>query len=226
MTTTLSDNPLTRRSLEWDACIYRDIGTIHLRSGCILAKKTESAVTTCDCSVPCTLADLKSDSVRRWVDSQPSPTLPKDNSKPFKGSTINNNTLDFWSPTCSMPMLLQQPPGHVILSSHETDQPLDFTMSKFKTKGSATVASQLKQFGSFTAQQQMMLLQNNGLYYNRSNNNKSFTRGSTPSSSSSEEDGVGPPVGSPRSPPLSPLQPRRDGLHLLENITGDPNQYE
>ncbi|XP_049826103.1 POU domain, class 2, transcription factor 3-like [Aethina tumida] len=102
-----------------------------------------------------------------------------------------------------MPMLLHQPPSHVLLSAHETDQPLDFTMSKFKSK--STVASQLKQFNSFAAHQHMMLM-NNGLYFNRAmtatNNNKTFTRGSSPSSSEPEED-VGPPA-SPRSPPPSP----------------------
>ncbi|XP_056639836.1 uncharacterized protein LOC130447165 [Diorhabda sublineata] len=112
-----------------------------------------------------------------------------------------------------MSMLLHQPPSHMILTPHETDQPLDFTMSKFKSKTSATVASQLKHFNNFAAQQHMILLQNNGLYYNnRTNNNKGFTRGSTPSSSSSEEEGVGPPGGSPRSPPPSPVRPRSDEI--------------
>lgn len=148
------------------------------------------------------LADLRSDTVRRWVETSPSPT-PKSGK-----SSLNNNTIDFaqtfWSgPKDDMPMLLHQPPGHMLLP-HEPDQPLDFTMSKFKTK--ASVASQLN-----FAQQHMMLLQNNGLYFNRSNNNKSFTRGSSPASSSSEEEGVGPPAGSPRSPPPSPLRMRSDG---------------
>lgn len=106
-----------------------------------------------------------------------------------------------------MPMLLQQPPSHVLLGGHETDQPLDFTMSKFKTK--TTVASHLKEFNNSV--HQMMILQNNGLYFNRSNNNKSFTRGSSPVSSSSEEEGVGPPIDSPRS---SPDVPR---IHHLKN---------
>lgn len=171
------------------------------------------------------LADLKSDTVRRWVESNPSPT-PQNNNldtpKSIKNNNLNNNTIDF-SPSAfcwnrikkdDMPMLLHQPPTHVttLLSAHETaDQPLDFTMSKFKTKTNSTVASQLKHFNNFAAQQHMMLLQNNGLYFNRSNNNKSFTRGSSPSSSS-EEEGVGPPpVDSPRSPPASPLPLRGDG---------------
>lgn len=157
--------------------------------------------------------------MRRWVESNPSPT-PQNNNldtpKSIKNNNLNNNTIDF-SPSAfwnrkkdDMPMLLHQPPSHVLLSGHETDQPLDFTMSKFKTKSNATVASQLKHFNNFAAQQHMMLLQNNGLYFNRSNNNKSFTRGSSPSSSS-EEEGVGPPVDSPRSPPPSPLPLRGDG---------------
>lgn len=131
--------------------------------------------------------EFSSDSVRRWVQNTPSP--PEKNH-------LNNNTIDFvqtfWNrKKDEMPMLLQQP-NHVILSTHEADQPLDFTMSKFKTKN--TVASQLKQL----SQQQKMLLHNNG-YYNSRNNNKSFTGGSSPSSSS-EEEGVGPPQGSPESP--------------------------
>ncbi|CAG9858645.1 unnamed protein product [Phyllotreta striolata] len=124
-----------------------------------------------------------------------------------------------------MSMLLHQPPTHMILSPHETDQPLDFTMSKFKTKTSATVASQLKQFNNFAAQQHMMLLQNNGLYYNKNNNNKNFTRGSTPSSSSSEEEGVGPPGGSPRSPPPSPLRTRTDEIPTSPNTPTTENKY-
>lgn len=160
------------------------------------------------------LADLKSDTVRRWVETNPSPT-PTDAATPksLKNNNNNNNTIDFISQSFwdrqtkqEMPMLLQQP-AHVLL--HEADQPLDFTMSKFKTKNSSTAASQLKQFNSFAAQH-MMLLQNNGLYFNRTNNNKSYTRASSPSSSS-EEEGVGPPAGSPRSPPPSPGPLRSDG---------------
>ncbi|XP_072396982.1 uncharacterized protein [Diabrotica undecimpunctata] len=124
-----------------------------------------------------------------------------------------------------MSMLLHQPPSHMILAPHETDQPLDFTMSKFKSKTSATVASQLKQFNSFAAQQHMMLLQNNGIYYSRNNNNKSFTRGSTPSSSSSEEEGVGPPGGSPRSPPASPIRPRSDEIPASPNTPTSESKY-
>ncbi|XP_066146871.1 POU domain protein 2-like isoform X2 [Euwallacea fornicatus] len=121
-----------------------------------------------------------------------------------------------------MPMLLQQPPSHVLLATHETDQPLDFTMSKFKTK--TTVASQLKQFNN--NMHQMMLLQNNGLYFNRSNNNKSFTRGSSPVSSSSEEEGVGPPMESPRSSPEShPLKPE-DAIATSSPNTPTEKQYE
>lgn len=160
------------------------------------------------------LADLKSDTVRRWVETNPSPT-PTDAATPKSlKNNNNNNTIDLISQTFwnrqkeEMPMLLQQP-SHVLLSSHEADQPLDFTMSKFKTKNSSTTASQLKQFNNFAAQH-MMLLQNNGLYFNRSNNNKSYTRASSPSSSS-EEEGVGPPIGSPRSPPPSPGPLRSDG---------------
>lgn len=166
------------------------------------------------------LADFNSETVRRWVESNPLPTL-QDSAKAGFRNNINNNTIDFghqtfWSKPSppankdeTMPMLLQQPPSnHMILASHEADQPLDFTMSKFKTKASATVASQIKQFNNM---QHMMLLQNNGLYFNRSNNNKSFTRGSSPTSSSSEEEGVGPPGSSPRSQPASPLRPRTDG---------------
>lgn len=122
---------------------------------------------------------------------------------------LNNNNIDFvqtfWNrKTQEMPMLLQQP-AKILLSSHETDQPLDFTMSKFKTKTTNTVANQLKQLNNF--QQQKMLLHNNG-YYSR-NNNKSFTGASSPSSS--EEEGVGPPESRPESP--APL--RGDGKHLL-----------
>lgn len=168
------------------------------------------------------LADFNSDSVRRWVESNPLPTLQDSAKAGFRTNNINNNTIDFnhhqtfWNKHSpppnkeeTMPMLLQQPPSsHMILSPHEADQPLDFTMSKFKTKTSATVASQIKQFNNM---QHMMLLQNNGLYFNRSNNNKSFTRGSSPTSSSSEEEGVGPPGSSPRSQPASPLRPRIEG---------------
>ncbi|XP_076274327.1 uncharacterized protein LOC143205128 isoform X1 [Rhynchophorus ferrugineus] len=111
-----------------------------------------------------------------------------------------------------MPMLLHQPPSHMLLGSHEADQPLDFTMSKFKTK--TAVASQIKQFNSM----QQMLLQNNGLYFNRSNNNKSFTRGSSPASSSSEEEGVGPPIVSPRSSPgVHPLRDEDSFATLTPN---------
>ncbi|XP_030767289.1 POU domain protein 2-like [Sitophilus oryzae] len=113
-----------------------------------------------------------------------------------------------------MPMLLHQPPSHMLLAGHETDQPLDFTMSKFKTKN-ATVASQIKQFNSSV---QQMFLQSNGLYFNRSNNNKSFTRGSSPASSSSEEEGVGPPMGSPRCSPGVRLMKEEDTL-----VTSTPN---
>ncbi|KAK9754805.1 hypothetical protein QE152_g953 [Popillia japonica] len=146
----------------------------------------------------------------------------------YQNSSLNNNnTIEFlsqhhqhqgyWRAGTNkedMPMLLQQPPSHVLLASahHDTpDQPLDFTMSKFKTKSATTVASQLKQLNSFTAQQQMMLLQSNGMYFNRSNNNKSFTRGSSPSSSS-EEEGVGPPASSPRSSLPSPGPLRGDDV--------------
>ncbi|KAJ3659087.1 hypothetical protein Zmor_010795 [Zophobas morio] len=157
------------------------------------------------------LADFKSDTVRRWVESNPSPTPNNIDTPKLKNN--NNNTIDFghtfWRQKEDMPMLLHQPPSHVLLSAHETDQPLDFTMSKFKTKTAPTVASQLK-FNNFAAQQHMMLLQNNGVYFNR-NNNKSFTRGSSPSSSS-EEEGVGPPTAeSPRSLPPSPAPARSDG---------------
>lgn len=143
--------------------------------------------------------EFNSEAVRSWVHKAPSP----------EKNHLNNNTIDFvqtfWNRKKEeMPMLLQQP-NHVILSSHETDQPLDFTMSKFKTKN--TVASQLKQL----SQQQKMLLHSNG-YYSR-NNNKSFTGGSSPSSSS-EEEGVGPPQGSPESP--GPL--RGDGKICFEQL--------
>lgn len=154
------------------------------------------------------LADFKSDTVRRWVESNPSPT-PQDTPKSIKTTINNNNTIDFsqtfWNRQKEdMPMLLQQPPSHVILSTHETDQPLDFTMSKFKTN-----TTQRKQFNNFTTQQQLMLFQNNGTFFNR-NNNKSFTRTSSPSSSS-EEDGIGAPGESPRSMPSSPTPLRTDG---------------
>lgn len=158
------------------------------------------------------LAEYSGEQVRRWVQSTPSPT-----DTPKSKSHLNNNSIDFvtknfWSNRQQedMPMLLQQP-SHVILSSHETDQPLDFTMSKFKTKTSNTVASQLKQLNSLT-QQQKMLLHNNG-YYNSRNNNNSFTGASSPSSSS-EEEGVGPPGGSPESP--GPL--RGDGKDLISTL--------
>ncbi|XP_060531592.1 POU domain protein 2-like isoform X2 [Cylas formicarius] len=136
-------------------------------------------------------------------------------------SNNNNNTIDFgqtfWhnQRDNSMPMLLHQPPGHMLLASHETDQPLDFTMSKFKTK---TVASQIKQFNNSV--HHMMLIQNNGLYFDRSNNNKSFTRGSSPASSSSDEEGVGPPIGSPRSMPPSPASHPFKGD---ESVVSSPN---
>lgn len=171
------------------------------------------------------LADFNSDSVRRWVESNPLPTLQDSAKAGFRTNNINNNTIDFnhqtfWTKHSpppnkeeTMPMLLQQPPSsHMILSPHEADQPLDFTMSKFKTS-SATVASQIKQFNNM---QHMMLLQNNGLYFNRSNNNKSFTRGSSPTSSSSEEEGVGPPESSPRSQPASPLKPKIEGKSTIK----------
>lgn len=165
------------------------------------------------------LADYNSDTVRRWVESNPTPNLQNNNieivaPKLFKNN-LNNNTIGFeqtfWKKhkEDNMPMLLQQP-SHVLLSSHEADQPLDFTMSKFKTKTATTVASHLKQFNDLAAHQHMMLLQNNGVYFNRSNNNKSFTRGSSPSHSSSSDDD-GPPEGSPRSPPPSPVALRGDG---------------
>lgn len=188
------------------------------------------------------LADYKSDSVRRWVETNsPTPkttTTPTNNDATTKKTKLqinNNNTIDllphnFWKQQqrdlisgdneIDMPMLLQQPPSHVLLSSHETDQPLDFTMSKFKTKShhhhhhhhNNTVASQLKnQFNNFTTQQHMMLLQTNGIYFNRTNNNnRNFTRGSSPSSSS-EEEGVGPPASSPNSSLPSPGPLRSDG---------------
>lgn len=165
------------------------------------------------------LADLKSDSVRRWVEQNPSPTF--NNNK-----TDNNNTIDLVSQTfwrhqgtttnnnnkqqpkeAEMPMLLQQPPSHHH-ALHEADQPLDFTMSKFKTK-TAT-----KQF-----HQQMMLLQNNGLYFNRTTANSGY---SSPSSSS-EEEGVGPPPPPPpppqvTSPPPSPGPPHADGESLSYSV--------
>lgn len=139
------------------------------------------------------VADLKGDSETRWVES------PSHQQKP---RSFNNNTIDLLSQTLwkdrEMPMLLQQP-QHVLL--HEAaDQPLDFTMSKFKSSTNAT-SHHLKQFNTFAAQQ-MMLLQNNGLYFNRG---KGYARTTSSSpSSSSEEEGVGPPIGSPRSPPTSP----------------------
>lgn len=120
-------------------------------------------------------------------------------------NNINNNNIDFvqsfWNrKPQEMPMLLQKP-AQILLSSHETDQPLDFTMSKFKTKTSNTVASQLKQLNSL---QQQKILINNG-YYSK-NNNKSFGA----SSPSSSEDDVGPPGSNPESP--GPL--RGDGKHF------------
>lgn len=204
------------------------------------------------------LADYKSDSVRRWVETNsPTPktttitTTPTTNNdtttnKKTKLKINNNNTINllphnFWKQQIEeqrdliigendieMPMLLQQPPSHVLLATHETEQPLDFTMSKFKTKShhhhhhhhhhNNTVASQLKnQFNNFTTQQHMMLLQSNGIYFNRTtnnNNNRSFTRGSSPSSSS-EEEGVGPPASSPNSSIPSPGPLRTDGKFLI-----------
>lgn len=181
------------------------------------------------------LADIGSDAVRRWVNTTPSPTpstptTPPNTATKVSGKNhLNNNTIDlvaqsFWNrKKDDMPMLLQQPPSQLLLTGHETtaDQPLDFTMSKFKTstKNTAnTVASQLKQLNSLTAQQQKMLLQqhNNGAYYGSRNNNKSFTRGSSPSSSS-EEEGVGPPL--PSSSPESPGPLRGDGKFMLPHIT-------
>lgn len=163
------------------------------------------------------LADLKSDSVRRWVEQNPSPTFNKSTS-----GNDNNNTIDLVSQTFwrqgkhqeEMPMLLQQPPSHHHAALHaEADQPLDFTMSKFKTK-TATAAA--KQF-----HQQMMLLQNNGLYFNRTKS------GYSSPSSSSEEEGVGPPPPPPppqvTSPPPSPGPPRTDGesthLSIIQFLT-------
>lgn len=151
------------------------------------------------------LADFKSDTVRRWVESNPSPTL-QDTPKSLK-TTINNNnnTIDFWTRQKEdMPMLLQQPPSHVILSSHETDQPLDFTMSKCKSS-----TTQKKQFNNCTTQQRMMLFPSNGPFFNK-NNNKSITRTSSPSSSS-EEEGVGATDEYRRYMPSSPTPFRTDG---------------
>ncbi|XP_068906603.1 uncharacterized protein [Tenebrio molitor] len=173
------------------------------------------------------LADFKSDTVRRWVESNPSPTPQNNNLDTPKSvkNNINNNTIDFgqtfWNRQKEdMPMLLHQPPSHVIL--HETDQPLDFTMSKFKTKAATTVASQLKQY-NLAAQQHMMLLQNNGVYFNR--NNKGFARGSSPSSSS-EEEGVGPPPAeSPRSLPPSPAPIRSDDIANSPVTPSGEKQY-
>ncbi|KYB27832.1 POU domain, class 2, transcription factor 1-like Protein [Tribolium castaneum] len=165
------------------------------------------------------LADFKSDTVRRWVESNPSPTLQNLDTPKSAKNNNNNNTIEFWHRQTAddMPMLLHQPPSHVLLAGHETDQPLDFTMSKFKTKAATTVASQLK---SFAAQQHMML---NGVYFNR-NNNKGFTRGSSPSSSS-EEEGVGPPTEeSPRSLPPSPA-PRADELANSPVTPSGEKQY-
>ncbi|XP_045479325.1 protein nubbin-like isoform X1 [Harmonia axyridis] len=160
------------------------------------------------------LADLHNEKVRRWVESNPLPTLQQNNNVETPKSTFKpniNNNIDFqtfWRHPSKeeMPMLLQQPPPHVHLSAHETDQPLDFTMSKFKTKTGGSVNAHQMKFNNFVAaQQHMMLLQNNGVLFNRSNNNKSYTRGSSPSSSS-EEEGVGPPTTSSplRSLPSSP----------------------
>ncbi|KAK9875631.1 hypothetical protein WA026_009429, partial [Henosepilachna vigintioctopunctata] len=163
------------------------------------------------------LADLHGDKVRRWVESNPLPNLQQNNNvdtpkSTLKSSINNNNNIDFqafWNqrlPKEEMPMLLQQPPSHVHLPSHEADQPLDFTMSKFKTKTGGSVKAHQMNFNNFVAaQQHMMLLQNNGVFFNRSNNNTSYTRGSSPSSSS-EEEGVGPPTTSSpiRSLPPSP----------------------
>lgn len=145
------------------------------------------------------LADLKSDSVRRWVEQNPSPTFNKSNND-------NNNTIDLVSQTFwrqgkqeEMPMLLQQPPSHHH-ALHDAEQPLDFTMSKSKFKTKTAVAKQFHQ--------QMMLFQNNGLYFNRTKS------GYSSPSSSSEEEGVGPPPPPPpqvSSPPPSPGPPRSDG---------------
>ncbi|XP_018336201.1 POU domain protein 2-like isoform X2 [Agrilus planipennis] len=186
------------------------------------------------------LADYNSDTVRRWVQSNPSPIANKGSNNlidasapgsvggnPRLKNSLNNNTIDFtqtfWTRANNkedMPMLLQHhQPSHVLLSPHETEQPLDFTMSKFKTR-----TTQLKQFGNLSAQQHMMLLQNNGMYYNSSNNNKCFARGSSPSlSSSSEDEGVGPPGSSPRSPPPSPTPLRGD--ELCDSPTSIEKQY-
>lgn len=123
---------------------------------------------------------------------------------------LNNNNLEysnFWNrKSPDMPMLLQKP-AQILLSGHETDQPLDFTMSKFKTKTSNTVASQLKQINNTIQQQTVQKLFNNG-YYGSKNNNKSFGASSP---SSSEED-VGPPGSTPSSP-----GPLRDGKKLTHN---------
>lgn len=159
------------------------------------------------------LADNRSESVRRWVETN-SPTPKNYNETPkSKNSINNNNTIEFfpkqfWSNRDDMPMLLQQP-SHGLLSPHEADQPLDFTMSKFKTKTNNSVTSHIKQQFNNFANQQHLLFQNNTLYFNRSNNNRSLTRGSSPSSSS-EEEGVGPPISSPRSSLPSP-GPLHDG---------------
>lgn len=174
------------------------------------------------------LADIGGDAVRRWVNASPSPTLA---SSPPAKSHLNNNTIDLvapglWGrPKDDMPMLLQQPPSQLLLGTHEADQPLDFTMSKFKAakapsvNTAATVASQLKHLNSLATQQQKMLLQHaNGAaqtYYASRNNNKSFTRGSSPSSSS-EEEGVGPPL--PASSPDSPAPLRGDGKSLSTHL--------
>lgn len=218
------------------------------------------------------LADYKSETVRRWVETSPTTHRHMNNNlettpKSIKGQ-LNNNTIDFLAQSFwqrqtkegialeDMPMLLQQPNPHLALAGHhhhphhqktggappgEKDQPLDFTMSKFKTKagGAATVASQLKQLNSLggltslqnlnslaAAQQQMLLLQSNGVYFNSAgvgggNNNKfaqqtsptiQAARVHSPGSASSGEAGVGPPNSSPRSNPASP-GPLRDGKH-------------
>lgn len=171
------------------------------------------------------LADYKSDHVRRWVEANSLPTHDDNNVDDLKLKTNNNNTFDFfknhhqafWRAQEDMPMLLQQP-SRVHLSAQQTaDQPLDFTMSKFKRKTSSTVAEQLKRITNLTPQEQMMLIQTNGFYFNRSNNNKSFTRGSSPSSNS-EEEGVGPPASSPRSSLPSPAL-RGEGKSFSYQVT-------
>ncbi|ENN79616.1 hypothetical protein YQE_03939, partial [Dendroctonus ponderosae] len=139
-------------------------------------------------------------SISRWVDQTPFGYTTITNHHNSVASAWNNRVEQLLWPF-KMPMLLQHPSNHVRLSAPETDQPLDFTMSNFKTK----------KMEGLDASRWEILQNGLPLYYNRSNNNQSFTRGNSPDSCSSDEVGVGPPIESPSiSPESSEVHPSKD----------------